>query len=134
VDVQRCLCPREERAVVHARVNLLLVTGAGVHDEIVTALTPLLREPLGAVDGWPSESGPECKTLIVRAIHAFTPDEQRAMLAWLLDRRPRVQIICLSAEPLFPRVVRGNFLADLYYHLNTVYVRLDQAAWKNEGS
>ena len=113
---------------MNARVNVLLVLGRTIRDEVVMTLAPLLQEPVRAVDGWPSDGGPAKGTLIIRAIHNLTMQQQRAMLVWLRETRRRVQMISLTAVPLFPRVLSGDFLADLYYHLNTVYVQLDQPA------
>jgi hypothetical protein len=113
---------------VNARVNALLVLGRTIRDEVVSTLAPLLQEPVGAVEGWPSDGLPMKGTLIVRAIQNLTMQQQRAMLAWFRDTRRRVQMISLTAAPLFPRVLSGDFLADLYFHLNTVYVQLDETA------
>ena len=126
MDVQHFLASSDGRAVVNARVNVLLVLGRTIRDEVVTTLAPLLQSPVRAIDGWPSDGAPTKGTLIIRAIQDLTMQQQRAMLAWFRDTRKRVQMISLTAAPLFPRVLSGDFLADLYYHLNTVYVQLDQ--------
>jgi hypothetical protein len=128
MDVQHFLSSNEGRAVVNVRVNVLLVLGRTIRDEVVTTLAPLLQEPVRAVEGWPSDGLPAKGTLIVRAIQNLTMQQQRAMLAWFRHTRRRVQMISLTAGPLFPRVLSGDFLAELYYHLNTVYVQLDEPA------
>jgi hypothetical protein len=128
MDVQHFLSSIEGRAVVNARVNALLVLGRTIRDEVVSTLAPLLQAPARAVDGWPSDGLPMKGTLVVRAIQNLTMQQQRAMLAWFRDTRKRVQMISLTAVPLFPRVLSGDFLGELYYHVNTVYVQLDEPA------
>jgi len=128
MDVEVFLSSREGRAVVSARVNGLLVSQPAVRDAVVNALAPFLDEPVRAMEAWPAEGGPGTGTLIVPAVQDLTDHEQRAMLAWLRNTSTRIQTLSFSADPLFPRVLSGDFMAELYYHLNTVYVGLEQPA------
>ena len=128
MDVKFFLSSSEGRAVVNARVNALLVLQPAVRDAMVNALAPLLHEPVRAMAAWSAEGIPEKGTLIVPAVQDLTDREQGAMLAWLRSTSTRVQTLSFTADPLFPRVLAGDFLAELYYHLNTVYVGFDQPA------
>jgi hypothetical protein len=126
MDAQQLLQSGEGRAILSARANALLITGAGRNiDELVKLLTPQVAAPVQTAVGWPRAGMPQEGTLIIREVDRLTLDEQHAMLKWFTESTRSVQTIAVCAEPLFPLVARGQFLADLYYHLNHVCVRID---------
>jgi hypothetical protein len=126
VDAQQLLCSGEGRAILGARANALLIVGAAIpQDELLRMLAARLAPPVHTVLGWPSNGVPQEGTLIIRNVERLSTYEQFAMLTWLMDTRRSVQTIALCAEPLFPLVARDEFLPELYYRLNTIYVRLD---------
>ena len=49
-----------------------------------------------------------------------TSNEQAALLRWL--EGDRKQVVCTTAQPLFPLVDRGLFDETLYYRLNIARV------------
>jgi transcriptional regulator of acetoin/glycerol metabolism len=103
-----------------------LITGAtSIGDELVKMLAPQVTAPVHTVIGWPRDNMPQQGTLIIRDVDRLTLDEQHAMLKWFIESTRNVQTIAVSAEPLFPLVARGEFLADLYYHLNHICVKID---------
>lgn len=128
MDPQQLLQSGEGRAILSARANALLITGAAsIGDELVRMLAPHVAAPVHTVIGWPREGAPQQGTLIIREVDRLSADEQQAMLTWLVETRKTVQTISVCAEPLFPLVARGQFLCDLYYHLNIIYVQIDVA-------
>ena len=129
MDPQQLLQSSEGRAILSARANALLITGAAtIGDELVGMLAPHIAAPVHMLSGWSREDAPRQGTLIIRDVDQLSADEQRAMLKWLIETNRSVQTISVCAEPLYPLVARGQFLADLYYHLNIIYVQLDVAS------
>jgi len=59
---------------------------------------------------------------VVADLDGLTQDQQHQLQHWL-DTRPRhVQVISVSATPVFALVQRGTFSNALFYRLNTVRV------------
>jgi len=126
MDARHLLQSGEGRAILSARANALLIIGAASNgDELVKILTPQVAAPVHTAIGWPREGMPQAGTLIIREVERLTLDEQHAMLKWFIESAKSVQTIAVCAEPLFPLVARGQFLADLYYHLNHICLRID---------
>jgi hypothetical protein len=129
MDPQQLLQSGEGRAILTARANALLITGAAeIGDELVRVLSSHVAAPVHTLLGWPREGPPQQGTVIMREVDRLSPEEQHAMLCWLSQTNTSVQMISVCAEPLFPLVTRGQFLVDLYYHLNIIYVQLEVAA------
>jgi len=67
-------------------------------------------------------------SLIVWNVDSLAPDRQRELLAWIDARRACVQVIAVTANELFTRVQRGEFLDALYYRVNTVRIDVEGAS------
>jgi hypothetical protein len=113
--------------IVHAPHNLLLVATPSATSEMLVALKPHLRAPLheytpaGGPVPQPGEG-----TLVLLEVARLNEAQQRRLLEWLdqINERLQVQVVSTTAEPLFPLVQTGAFLADLYYKLNVVLIDL----------
>jgi hypothetical protein len=103
---------------------VLVEAGPAVAGEILEVLRPYLRSPIeeyrpgvGVPVPHPGEG-----TLILLGVDSLDGGQQAQLLQWLDERRGRVQIVSISAEPLFPLVEAGTFDASLYYRLNIVRI------------
>jgi len=104
------------------RPNVLVVGPVARTEAAVAAIVAALPMP---VRYWtpdlplPSQGG--TTTLVIRDIATLSLSFQQAWLARM--NAPHVQhtqVIATSSIAVFPLVVRGVFLEDLYYRLNTV--------------
>jgi Sigma-54 interaction domain len=120
-----CVRPYEWQLLVSARPNVLLEGAQETTDVIVAEAMGWLPMPHATWRG-AAPSGDRPATLVVRSISEFDRDQQHSLLDWLDAPGDRVQVICTTAEPLYPMVGRGVFLENLYYRLNVL--RLDVAA------
>ena len=113
-------------AIKSVRPNLLLCGPAGVLRTTLDTLRPAFQQPVYNWTGNAHASLPHefAGTLIFEYASSAPGEQQRLLLAWLGQRRPRVQVISTTVEPLFSLVQRGAFLDSLFYHLNTLYVDL----------
>jgi hypothetical protein len=66
-------------------------------------------------------------TLILEDASALRLDEQQRILAWLEDAGEDTRVISITSAHVFPLIETGDFLAVLYYRLNTAYVDLTGA-------
>jgi hypothetical protein len=114
----------EGRAVLRHHANLLLVSPARLHERVADVLTRYLPKPVHCLTHWPVES-PQEGTVIIPAIEQFSRDDQLGMLSWFEHRQRIVQVIAVTAVPLLNRVLKGDFIDDLYYRMNTIYAPLD---------
>ena len=80
---------------------------------------PVVHWPL---DGVPWKAPLPPSTVILHQVTALTADDQRALLAWLSNDGPRVQVIALDSRPVHSLVEQGAFLEALYYRINWVVV------------
>jgi hypothetical protein len=110
----------EWRVIVQARPNVLLVVSPRARTAAMAALITHLPAPLHTIDAWPATGVPCEGTIVLHAIETLTPDRQRVLLACLRGAHGTVQIISLSTITIFPRVLAGAFLADLYYTLKSI--------------
>jgi len=115
----------EGRAVLRHHANLLLVSSARLRERVAAVLTRYLPGPVHCLTRWPVESPPREGTVIIPAIEQFSLDDQRRMLSWFEHRERVLQVIAVTAVPLLNRVLKGDFIDDLYYRMNTLYVPLD---------
>jgi len=107
------------------RINLLLIAPDGVVRHVLQSLMPDLCEPVG---GWspgvpltlpsPASAG----TIILHDVHALPLVDQHRLLDWLELTRGRTQVVSTTPIPLLPLVQAGEFIATLFYRLNTVCV------------
>jgi len=58
--------------------------------------------------------------LVVQDVDQLGATQQADLLIHLDAAGSDVQLVCLAGRPLFPAVVDGTFLEDLYYRLNVV--------------
>lgn len=107
------------------RVNLLLIAPDAVVRYVLQSLVldlwePIVRwspgEPLNLPV--PSSAG----TLILHDVHELPASDQQRLLDWLEMARGRTQVVSTTSAPLLPRVNTDQFIATLFYRLNTVCV------------
>jgi hypothetical protein len=106
-----------------ARLNLLVIHGNGVLEDLLEWLTLDLEKPIAT---WrtgerlvlPPVAG--TRTMILQDVGALTHADQHRLLDWLDRARGRTQVVSTTAAPLLPRVQVGAFIERLYYRLNTV--------------
>ena len=107
------------------RINLLLIAPDGVVQHVLKSLILDMWEPVAR---WspgeplalpaPTTAG----TLILHDVHALPAPEQRRLVEWLELAKGRTQVVSTTSAPLLPRVTGGDFMATLFYRLNTVCV------------
>jgi hypothetical protein len=107
------------------RINLLLIAPDGVVRHVLKSLLLDLWEPVAR---WspgepltlplPALAG----TMILHDVHALPAADQRRLLDWLELAKGRTQVVSTTSTPLLPRVNAGEFIATLFYRLNTVCV------------
>jgi hypothetical protein len=108
-----------------ARVNLLVISGNGVPQDLLEWLTLDLQKPIAT---WctgerlvlPPVAG--TRTMILQDVGALTDADQHRLLDWLDRVRGGTQVVSTTPEPLLPRVQAGAFIDKLYYRLNTVCI------------
>jgi hypothetical protein len=84
----------------------------------------LLQGPKLSTDAWLSQLLACCRgSTLLENVHTYGLVEQTALLQWL-DNSDRVQVISTTERPLFESVERGDFIGQLYYRLNTVFLDL----------
>jgi len=113
--------------VVRVRCNLLLVGSSPAANAMLIALESHLREPLRQYTPKTGVPVPQLLegTLILLEVARLDMEQQAQLLRWLDQCDERcVQVVSTAAEPLFPFVETGAFLADLYYRLNVVQMNL----------
>src|ERR1700681_619614 len=106
-----------------ARVNLLVIHGNGVLQDLVEWLTLDLEKPIATwCTGERLVLPPVAwtRTMILQDVGALTDADQHRLLDWLDRARGRTQVVSTTPAPLFPRVQAGAFIGRLYYRLNTV--------------
>jgi len=113
------LRPDDWQLLLTARPNTLLEGPDEATDAIVGEAMEWLAEPHATWSGAASGCDRPA-TLVVRSVSALNQDQQRALLAWLDAPGDRMQVISTTADPLYPLVGRGAFLANLYYRLNVL--------------
>ena len=102
--------------------NVLLVGAGTSQEDNLAALLETSRPPAWWCDGTQFALPPETVgTLVLRNPAALSPGEQRSLHAWA-SANPRVQILTITPSSLYPLVLAGSFLDDLYYWLNVVTI------------
>ena len=104
------------------RPNVLVIGPVARTEAAVAAIVVALPMP---VRYWTPDfllpSPSDTTTLVIRDIATLSLSFQQAWLARMnTPHAPHIQIIATSSIAVFPLVVRGVFLEDLYYRLNTV--------------
>lgn len=107
------------------RINLLLIAPDDVVQYVLQSLMIDLWEPVARWSaGEPLNLPPAGSggTVILHDVHALTILDQRRLLDWMERTKGRTQVVSTTASPLLTRVNRGEFIATLFYRLNTVCV------------
>jgi sigma-54-interacting transcriptional regulator len=113
----------EWQAVVSSRSNVLIEGDGALTERFVRELIPHLQGPIVSFPDSGTTLDPEGVVLVSDVDRLDAPDQQALMVA--IERgNGRLQIISTSTTPLFRRVENGDFLATLYYRLNTVWIEL----------
>jgi hypothetical protein len=104
------------------RPNVLVIGPVARIEATVAAIVAALPTP---VRYWtpdlPLPSPGDTTTLVIRDIATLSPSFQQAWLARMnAQHAQHTQTIATSSIAVFPLVVRGVFLENLYYRLNTV--------------
>jgi hypothetical protein len=101
---------------------LLIVGADDFTGAIVDILRPSLPAPLHTCDlpGALALPTDQSGTFLLRNVDRLGADQQYELFRWLDENDGFVQVVSVSATPLFSHVERGNFDERLYYRLNTV--------------
>jgi hypothetical protein len=116
-------------ALGRPRVNLMFTATDGVVENLLEALLPDLREPVGR---WrPGEQlllPPPALigTMIFQDIDRMPLDDQLRLAVWLEEAAGKTQVVSTTPAPLFPLVEAGRFIDTLYYRLNVVSLDLTE--------
>ena len=115
----------EWHALITERPNLLIEGNQAATDHVLRALHPYLFEPLFCWRATMPLSLPQdhCGSLLLFGLTAMGAEEQGSIFEWLDRARGQVQVVSMSARPLFPLVERGEFRIDLFYRLNVLRIR-----------
>jgi hypothetical protein len=114
--------PSDWSLIVTHGMNALIEGDDELTQAMVRALTPCLRPPVRSWRRGPLAVSPA--TLLVAEVGALSVEAQNALFEWLsVGAAPR-RVIATSSRPVFPMVERGQFRADLYYHLNIILLHL----------
>lgn len=107
--------------------NVLIVGSDRGAEEVIDRLRPCFSPPLHTCNlpgrlTLPAEAS---GTLLLRHVTELVREQQDQLLDWLDKHGATIQVISVSATPLFPCVERGTFDTRLYYRLNTVLDDVD---------
>jgi hypothetical protein len=116
--------PVDWACIVDAKPNVLLCGDASFVDALMDALLPhcllpiqTLPQDLGRLSSF-SPTG----TVLLPDVANYNKQEQEALLDWLENEGSTVQLISTTNGPVLDLVERGEFLAELFYCLNVVYL------------
>ena len=119
---------RAESAALRDRCSNVMVAGADAAVKaFLGALTPYLQSPVlecSAFDVLSPESLRIDGTVILRDVERLDLGQQEALVRSLDEARDHVQIVAVTALPIYPLVEAGTFLDRLYYRLNVLNVVL----------
>jgi transcriptional regulator of aromatic amino acid metabolism len=123
-------------AVVERRPSLLLCGPSSATEALLSELTVLAPAPIYRIAcktaSFPLQ--PRRGTVILDDLEALDEPQQKSLMSWLDERlHADIQLISLTARPLFPKVQSGLFLSALYYRLNVIYIDVSAAAPKQHG-
>ena len=123
------LVPVEDwRAHVRTRANVLVTGPAAALSAFIETARSEMREPIASVAG----STPrflDGRTLILSGIDALDAPGQRRLMQWINEpRNGHTQVISLTSASLFGLVEARRFDVDLFYRLNTIHLKI-QDAW-----
>lgn len=122
--------PEDCRLARAAGVNLLIVIPEGTSGFVELLMAELARP----VVAWrPGErlmlpQAAQTGTLLLHNVGALPLLDQRYLVEWLERAAGQTQVVSTTPVALMPLVQAGQFLARLYYRLNTVCVDLNVTA------
>jgi hypothetical protein len=116
--------PIDWRSMVSARPNILLCGEKPFTDACLVALRPYCPAPIETVvqPQIASLSDLDEGAVILEDIDAYSLPHQRDVFRWL--DQSNVQLITTTRRSLLSFVKRGEFLEELYYRMNVVYLDL----------
>jgi len=103
------------------RVNLMLTGSSGVLENVIEALLPDLRGPIGR---WcPGEElvlppAGRVGTLILQEVGSLPLQDQGRLYEWLNQSASRTQVVSTTSISLLHHLEDGRFMDWLYYRLN----------------
>jgi hypothetical protein len=110
--------PPELPVLLAAHPNVLIVGSEQTQEAAVHALAPYLRQPVTMLPSASELLLPSGGSVILRTIGNLTLQGQEELFSWLEGRGRNTQVVSLSPVKLFPLVIEGRFLEDLYYRIN----------------
>jgi len=109
-----------------AHPNALLVGSEASAKAAISRLLPFLRPPV--VHWHPRAVAeptlPASGTLVIWDVDTMGLMQQEQLLMWMDSLAADVQVISVGGSPVFPLVLREEFLDTLYYRLNIVCLTL----------
>ncbi len=108
------------------RVNALIVGAVHLTTAAAAGVVTSVRHP---VVWWTPEfvlDVPDLTsgTLVIRDVDRLGERQQERLMDWMGTYCPRVQVLAMAREPLFPQVIDGRFSSALYYRINTAVVEV----------
>ena len=110
--------------------NVLIEGSEAASDRVLALLKPHLPEP----SVWRRPPAPlelptgKIASLVLENVGALNDHDQNRLLAWLEGEGSSAQLVALSTDALYARVVAGTFVPDLYYRLNVVLLRVNDTS------
>jgi hypothetical protein len=123
LDVLSATEARDLQLVVRSSHNVLVEGPQALVQALLHSVVPTLRQPVNHWRRGPLPLG--CATLLVRDASMMSPEDQQSLLNWNKQTHARCRLITVSSVPLYSCVKRGEFHPDLYYRLNTLFIRFD---------
>ena len=113
------------QTLVATQANAVVVGQEDAALRVWTAVWPSLQKPIHWVDAdhlvLPRRPA---GTLILQSVDLLTASAQQQLFAWLDGDARSTRVLARAAQPLFPLVENGAFLASLYYRLNMLLLVL----------
>jgi hypothetical protein len=127
ISTQIHVDPRDWVAIMKAKPNVLICGEPMFIDSFLELLAGHCASPIRRI----SHSGAlgvlsaiEDGTVVLENADQYKESEQQAVLDWLANTGPAIQLITTTGKPLFELVEQGQFLDSLFYRINTMYLEL----------
>jgi hypothetical protein len=117
--------PVDWALIMDAKPNVLLCGDQSFVDGLLAALLPHCLLPIHTLPrqfGLLSTLSAPTGTILLPHITTYSKEEQQALVAWLKSAGSTVQLVSTADRPVDELVERGEFLAELFYCLNVVYL------------
>ena len=116
------------RALLRTGANVLAVGAPRLLQVFTETCRAELPPPVAYVSTPAGLAARPGGTVVISDVDRLDADGQRVLRTWLDDPgNLGIRVVSLATEPLFPLVQSGAFDRDLYYRLNTIYLRLDRS-------